>query len=69
LFASESSTLIDHRLQKRQIAESTRLLTLQREIIRLNQQAYARQAELIEEQRKRIEEQQRIIQLFMENTE
>jgi hypothetical protein len=61
--------LIDHRLQKRQNAENVRLLTRQRDIIRLNQQAFARQAELIEEQRKRIEEQQRIIQLFKENIE
>lgn len=59
--------LIDHRLQKRQNAENARLLTRYREIIKLNQQAFARQTELIEEQRKHIEEQQRIIQLFMEN--
>jgi hypothetical protein len=59
--------LIDHRLQKRQNAENARLLIHHQEIIRLNQQAFAQLAELIREQRKHIEEQQRIIQLFMEN--
>jgi len=60
--------LIDHRLQKRRHAENARLLIHQREIIRLNNQALARQAGLMEEQRERIEEQQRIIQLFVEDS-
>jgi len=36
-------------------------------MIRLNNEAFAHQAELMEEQRKRIEEQQRILQLFLGN--
>lgn len=59
--------LIDHRLQKRQNAETVRLLIHYREMARLNNQALTHQAELLEEQRKRIEEQQRILQLFLGN--
>jgi hypothetical protein len=61
-------SLIDHRLQKRQNAENARLLIHHREIIKLNHQAFARLTELMNEQRRHIEEQQRIIQIFLGNT-
>ncbi|MDZ7362610.1 MAG: hypothetical protein ONB46_18080 [candidate division KSB1 bacterium] len=59
---------IDHRLQKRQNAEKARLLIHHREIIKLNHQAFARLTELTNEQRRHIEEQQRIIQISLGNT-
>ncbi|MCI0696769.1 HNH endonuclease [candidate division KSB1 bacterium] len=56
--------LVAHRLLKRQEDEKSRLLTYYRERLRVREQLLAHQAEVINDQQKRFEEQWRILQFF-----
>ena len=57
--------LVAHRLRKRQQAEETRLLTRYRGSVQLLEQLNVQLASLMEEQRQLLEEQHRLLRLFL----